>query len=118
MKKMKKMKKMLFGFSLVALWAAVAWAEEVTRYEYKILRLGSLSALQGAKPEGKLGEIEGALNREGFQGWEMVSLFAVRTTFDPNVFFVAMKRPLNSPSEKKAAEKKESKEDGHVFHQR
>ncbi|MDR2522438.1 MAG: DUF4177 domain-containing protein [Synergistaceae bacterium] len=102
------MKKMLFSFSLVVLWAAAAWAEEVTRYEYKILRLGSLSALQGAKPEGKLGEIEGALNREGFQGWEMVNFFAVRTTFDPNVFFVAMKRPLNS-----LTEKKESKEGGH-----
>lgn len=103
------MKKILFGFSLVALCATAVLAEEVTRYEYKILRLGSLSALQGAKPEGKLGEIENVLNGEGLQGWEMVNLFAVRTTFDPNVFFVAMKRPLISP----AKDRTESKEEEH-----
>ena len=68
------------------------------RYEYKIVRLGSLSGLQDAKSDGKIGEIEEILNQEGLQGWDMVNIFAVRTTFDPNVFFVAMKRLV--PDEK------------------
>ena len=90
------MKKVLVVFLLSALlWAGVAIAEEqVVRYEYKIVRLGSLSGLQNEASNDKIVEIEELLNREGFQGWDMVNIFAVRTTFDPNVFFVAMKRPL------------------------
>jgi len=74
-------------------WASTAQAEEtMVRYEYKIVPLGSLSGLQ--QSEEKIAEIENLLNREGLRGWKMVNIFAVRTTFDPNVFFVAMKRPL------------------------
>ena len=39
--------------------------------------------------------MEEILNKEGARGWEVVNIFAVRTTFDPNVFFAAMKRPLS-----------------------
>jgi hypothetical protein len=71
------------------------FANEEMRYEYKIVRLGSLSSLQEkSKADAKMGEIEEILNKEGAQGWEIVNIFAVRTTFDPNVFFVAMKRQL------------------------
>ena len=66
------------------------------RYEYKLVRLGSLTALQG-KADDKHLEVEGVLNAEGRQGWEMVSIFAVRTTFDPNVFFAVMKRQMPDP---------------------
>ncbi len=85
------------------LWAAAVWAEEqvVQQYEYKIVPLGSLSSLAktGSAAEksaaaGRIDEIEGLLNEQGLDGWEIVNIFAVRTTFDPNVFFVAMKRPL------------------------
>jgi hypothetical protein len=68
---------------------------QVIRYEYKVLRFGSLSSLQkddGA--EAKIAEVEALLNKAGLEGWEMVNIFAVRTTFDPNVFVAVMKRPL------------------------
>ena len=72
-----------------------ALAQPGARYEYKIVRLGSLSSLQDkGKSEAKTREVEEILNKEGTQGWEVVNIFAVRTTFDPNVFFAAMKRPL------------------------
>ena len=85
---------LVFIFLALSLWAGVAQAEEMTRYEYKIVRLGSLSGLQDAKSDGKIRDLEKLLNRDGLQGWDIVNIFAVRTTFDPNVFFVAMKRPL------------------------
>ncbi len=73
-------------------------AQETIRYEYKILPLGSLTALQKKSgSQARLNEVENTLNEEGLQGWEMVNIFAVRTTFDPNVFFVAMKRPVPGP---------------------
>jgi hypothetical protein len=68
---------------------------EVVRYEYKVLRFGSLSSLQ--KDDGadkKIAEVEALLNKAGLEGWEMVNIFAVRTTFDPNVFIAVMKRPV------------------------
>ncbi|MDR1875130.1 MAG: DUF4177 domain-containing protein [Synergistaceae bacterium] len=78
----------LFGLSNVSHAEASGW-------EYKFVPLGSLTTLQKkADAAAKMDEIEKTLNREGHEGWEMVSIFAVRTTFDPNVFFVAMKRPL------------------------
>jgi hypothetical protein len=59
------------------------------------VRLGSLSSLQDKdKSDAKTREVEEILNKEGARGWEVVNIFAVRTTFDPNVFFAAMKRPL------------------------
>jgi hypothetical protein len=83
---------------IVFLRAAKVYAEETTRYEYKLVPLGSLSALQKTQKKGesaaRINEIEKVLNEDGREGWEMVSIFAVRTTFDPNIFFVAMKRPL------------------------
>ncbi|MDR1649597.1 MAG: DUF4177 domain-containing protein [Synergistaceae bacterium] len=85
-------------FVLVFLFAgsAATWAEEAARYEYKLVPLGSLTALQKkAESEARMDEVGKILNREGREGWEMVSIFAVRTTFDPNVFFAAMKRPLS-----------------------
>ncbi|MDR1137881.1 MAG: DUF4177 domain-containing protein [Synergistaceae bacterium] len=84
---------LLFLFSLSL--SSVCQAEETTRYEYKIVPLGSLTALQKeAESKTKMSDVEKILNDEGLEGWEIVNIFAVRTTFDPNVFFVAMKRPL------------------------
>jgi hypothetical protein len=89
---------------LVVGFCVSAFAEAEIRYEYKIVRLGSLSLLQDKdKSETKTHEVEEILNKEGAQGWEVVNIFAVRTTFDPNVFFAAMKRPL---AEAKAQEDK------------
>ena len=66
------------------------------KYEYKLLPLGSLTALQkDSKASARTKEIETLLNGQGKDGWEVVNIFAVRTTFDPNVFFVVMKRELN-----------------------
>jgi hypothetical protein len=79
---------------------ASASAQEGTGYEYKIVRLGSLSSLQDKdKSEAKTREVEEILNKDGAQGWEVVNIFAVRTTFDPNVFFAAMKRPILNSAE-------------------
>ncbi len=75
------------------LGASVCWAAQ---YEYKLLPLGSLTALQKeGKAAARTKEIEELLNGEGKDGWEVVNIFAVRTTFDPNVFFVVMKRTVN-----------------------
>ena len=66
------------------------------RYEYKLLPLGSLTSLQkDGKSAARTKEIEALLNGEGKDGWEVVNIFAVRTTFDPNVFFVVLKRELD-----------------------
>ena len=71
-------------------------AQRPAGYEYKIIKLGSLTSLQKKEnPQTELEKIEALLNGPGAEGWEMVNLFAVRTTFDPNVFFVVMKRPLS-----------------------
>lgn len=70
-------------------------AYEPVRYEYRIVPLGSLTTLQKKdKAEERTRQLETLLNGYGEDGWEMVNIFAVRTTFDPNVFFAAMKRPL------------------------
>jgi hypothetical protein len=80
---------------LIVLTCVSAFAQNEISYEYKIVRLGSLSSLQDRdKSEAKTLEVEDVLNKEGAQGWEVFNIFAVRTTFDPNVFFAAMKRPL------------------------
>lgn len=72
-------------------------AHEPVRYEYRIVPLGSLTSLQKKdKAEERTRQLETLLNGYGEDGWEMVNIFAVRTTFDPNVFFAAMKRPLPS----------------------
>ena len=85
--------------------AADGCAEEMTRYEYKVVPLGSLTALQKkGESAAKMDEIGKLLDGEGREGWEMVSIFAVRTTFDPNVFFVAMKRPLPNSQTKDGKE--------------
>ena len=65
------------------------------RYEYKVVPLGSLTSLQKSKESaGKTAQVEELLNKWGADGWEVSEIFAVRTTFDPNVFFVIMKREL------------------------
>jgi hypothetical protein len=80
---------------LVITPCVTAFARDEIRYEYKIVRLGSLTSLQDKdKSDAKTREVEEILNKEGAQGWEVVNIFAVRTTFDPNVFFAAMKRSL------------------------
>jgi hypothetical protein len=91
-------------FLLSACASKCALASETTiRYEYKVLSLGSLSALQKDSAAGaKLSEMEAVLNESGSDGWEMVSIFAVRTTFDPNVFFAVLKRQI--PDTKKEGE--------------
>ena len=70
-------------------------AEAAAKYEYKVVPLGSLTSLQKQKQAAsKTAELEDLLNKYGSDGWEVSEIFAVRTTFDPNVFFVIMKREL------------------------
>jgi hypothetical protein len=100
--KPRKAVSVLFLFAVFLHAAGVAaCAGETTRYEYKLVPLGSLTALQKkGESSARMDEVEKILNREGREGWEMVSIFAVRTTFDPNVFFAAMKRPLPEDTER------------------
>ncbi len=66
------------------------------KYEYKIVPLGSLTSLQkGKDKESHAKQIEALLNEYGKDGWDISEIFAVRTTFDPNVFFVIMKREID-----------------------
>ena len=66
------------------------------RYEYKVVPLGSLTSLQKSKEAAsRTAQVEELLNKWGAEGWEIGEIFAVRTTFDPNVFFVIMKRKLD-----------------------
>ena len=75
---------MIFCFAFEAL---------AVQYEYKLVPLGSLGGLQKSKESAaKTAKIEALLNEQGQDGWEIAEIFAVRTTFDPNVFFVIMKR--------------------------
>ena len=70
-------------------------ANAADRYEYKIVALGSLTSMQSKdKSQDKAAEVESILNNEGQKGWELVNIFAVRTTFDPNVFYAVMKREV------------------------
>ncbi len=73
----------------------VLGAQAGAKYEYKVVPLGSLTSLQKQKQSaGKTAEVEELLNKYGADGWEVSEIFAVRTTFDPNVFFVIMKREI------------------------
>ena len=77
----------------MGLWAS----EPAARYEYKLVRLGSLSSLQKDEAaEAKRSEVERTLNEAGLDGWELVNVFAVRTTFDPNVFYAVIKRQISN----------------------
>ena len=88
------MKKLLLSVMMVLCFACGgAFAE--TKYEYKVVPLGSLGSLQKSKEAAsKTAQVEELLNKWGAEGWEIGEIFAVRTTFDPNVFFVIMKRKL------------------------
>ena len=84
---------LLLVMAFFFLGASMCWAAQ---YEYRLLPLGSLTALpKEGKAAARTKEIEELLNGEGRDGWEVVNIFAVRTTFDPNVFFVVMKRTVN-----------------------
>ena len=81
---------------LMMIFALATIAEAAVKYEYKIVPLGSLTSLQKSKEASKkTAEVEGLLNAQGEEGWEIAEIFAVRTTFDPNVFFAVMKRKLD-----------------------
>ena len=85
------MKKILLALLMTLCFALNAGAS--SRYEYKVVPLGSLTSLQKPKEAaGKTAQVEELLNEYGADGWEVSEIFAVRTTFDPNVFFVIMKR--------------------------
>lgn len=87
------MKKLLLSCLLALCFAGVAFA--APKYEYKVVPLGSLTSLQKSKESaGKTAQVEELLNKWGADGWEVSEIFAVRTTFDPNVFFVIMKREI------------------------
>lgn len=65
------------------------------KYEYKIVPLGSLTSLQKSKDAAtRTAQVEELLNKYGAEGWEVSEIFAVRTTFDPNVFFVIMQKEI------------------------
>ncbi|MBQ9419571.1 MAG: DUF4177 domain-containing protein [Synergistaceae bacterium] len=84
------MKKFLLALCLTLAFAFGASAKE---FEYKLVPLGSLTSLQKSKEAAaKTEKVEELLNQYGKDGWEISEIFAVRTTFDPNVFFVIMKR--------------------------
>ncbi|MBQ7169430.1 MAG: DUF4177 domain-containing protein [Synergistaceae bacterium] len=81
---------------LVMMLAFASFAEGSVKYEYKIVPLGSLTSLQKSKGASqKTADVESLLNAQGSEGWEIAEIFAVRTTFDPNVFFAVMKRKLD-----------------------
>ena len=87
------MKKVLLSCILGLCFACSAVA--ATKYEYKVVPLGSLTSLQKSKEAAsKTAQVEELLNKWGADGWEVSEIFAVRTTFDPNVFFVIMKREI------------------------
>ena len=91
------MKKFFAFVILVLSFAFPAHAENAKHefYEYKVVSLGSLTSLQKSKEAAKkTAQVEELLNKYGAEGWELSEIFAVRTTFDPNVFFVIMKRKL------------------------
>ena len=93
------MKKILLVLTLAVLMNACAFiktdALASAKYEYKVVPLGSLTSLQKSKGAAtKTAQVEELLNKWGAEGWEVSEIFAVRTTFDPNVFFVIMKREL------------------------
>ena len=90
------MKKFLASILIALLLSGISFAEtERVKYEYKIVPLGSLTSLQKSKSaNSKTAEVEELLNQNGSEGWEIAEIFAVRTTFDPNVFFAVMKRPV------------------------
>ncbi len=88
--------KKFFAALIIALCFAECSCAAQTKYEYKIVPLGSLTSLQKSKnANAKTAEVEGLLNEKGADGWEIAEIFAVRTTFDPNVFFAVMKRKLD-----------------------
>ena len=88
------MKKFLAALFLSLCFAGCAFAAK--KYEYKVVSLGSLTSLQKNKEAAsKTSQVEALLNQYGGEGWEVSEIFAVRTTFDPNVFFVIMKREIN-----------------------
>ncbi len=86
-------RKILLALAMTVLISGVSFS--AAKYEYKIVPLGSLTSLQKSKgADKKTAEVEALLNQEGAEGWEVSEIFAVRTTFDPNVFFVIMKREI------------------------
>ena len=87
------MKKFLLALILILAFSCGAYAKG--KYEYKIVPLGSLTSLQKSKDAAtKTAQVEELLNKYGAEGWEVAEIFAVRTTFDPNVFFVIMQKEL------------------------
>ena len=87
------MKKILLAIVMCIFTACTAFA--APKYEYKVVPLGSLTSLQKSKEAAtRTAQVEELLNKWGADGWEISEIFAVRTTFDPNVFFVIMKREL------------------------
>lgn len=88
------MRKFAAALCLVLLLAFPSFSE-AAKFEYKIVPLGSLTSLQKSKSaNSKTAEVESLLNENGSDGWELSEIFAVRTTFDPNVFFAVMKREV------------------------
>lgn len=87
-------RKILAALVMALCFSGVVCAAEKAKYEYKVVPLGSLTSLQKTKEAAsRTKQLEGLLNEQGAEGWEIAEIFAVRTTFDPNVFFVIMKRP-------------------------
>ncbi len=87
------MKKFVLMLCFVLLFPFASYATKM--YEYKVVPLGSLTSLQKQKEAaGKTAQVEELLNKYGAEGWEVSEIFAVRTTFDPNVFFVILKREM------------------------
>ena len=87
------LKKILLAMVMCLCFACAGYS--APKYEYKVVPLGALSSLQKSKEAAaKTAQVEEILNKYGSDGWELSEIFAVRTTFEPNVFFVIMKREL------------------------
>lgn len=83
----------LIVFTICVAFCAPSYARG--KYEYKVVPLGSLTSLQKSKEAAtRTAQVEEILNKYGHEGWEVSEIFAVRTTFDPNVFFVILKRNI------------------------
>ena len=84
-----------FLLSLLMILCLTCPALSAAKYEYKVVPLGSLTSLQKSREAAsKTAQVEQILNKYGAEGWEISEIFAVRTTFDPNVFFVILKREI------------------------
>ncbi len=96
--------RMLVPVALLFSCAPLAGSEEVTKWEYRVIRIEDRRPDQAGGRAGR-GSAEEALNKLGAEGWELVSVRIDSQANRSNPIFY-FKRPLRgAPAEKGAAEK-------------